>query len=159
MLVVTRNWWPGLAKPIHLKVFGANKTWRGVIVMTFATVPGVYVTILLEPLLGEAPLASIAVINAWILGTALGLAYVLAELPNSYLKRRLQIAPGERAPKYSFLFSLLDQADSAIGCALVYWLLIRTPWAVLFWMILIGPSIHLAANLFLYGIGLRKHPV
>ena len=33
MLVVTHNWLPTLKKPIQQRLFGANKTWRGMLLV------------------------------------------------------------------------------------------------------------------------------
>lgn len=158
MLVVSRNWFPALASPIHLQAFGANKTWRGIVVMVVATIPGVYVMQWLEPLFGGTLLVSVLGVHPVLLGIALGLGYVVPELPNSYLKRRMNIKPGERSDKHTLAFSFLDQADSAIGCSMVYWLLLPVPAVVLLYMILLGPLVHVVANLSLYAFGLRKQP-
>lgn len=158
MLVVSKNWFPWMAKPINLKAYGANKTWRGIIVMVVATIPAVYFTQWLEPLFAGQLLVSVLGVHPILLGVALGLGYVLPELPNSYIKRRMNIKPGERAQKYTFAFSLLDQADSAIGCSIVYWLLLQVSVEVLVCMILLGPLVHLLANVSLYTFGLRKQP-
>src|SRR5690606_27440044 len=93
------------------------------------------------------------------LGLALGLAYVAFELPNSYMKRRLGIAPGKLPERNRFVFALVDQSDSAIGCMLVYALFVAPPWPVLLLLAFLGPAVHLAANLGLYSLGLRKEPL
>jgi CDP-diacylglycerol--serine O-phosphatidyltransferase len=48
------------------------------------------------------------------------MAYVLFELPNSWLKRRMGIAPGASATRGAFVFTLLDKTDSALGVSLVF---------------------------------------
>jgi hypothetical protein len=95
-------------------------------------------------------------VSAFALGMLLGLGYLLAELPNSYLKRRLGIPAGRPSPRYRAAFALLDQADSALGFALVYAVITDVPAAQLVLMVLLGPAIHAVANLTLYGLGLRK---
>lgn len=158
MWVVSRNQFAFLAKPIHLKAFGANKTWRGIVVMMLATIPGVWLAQALEPALSSALTVSMLNSDAVLLGLLLGLGYVIPELPNSFIKRRLNIKPGEPAQRFTFFFSLLDQADSAIGCAIVYWLLLNPSLDVMVWMVVIGPLVHLVANISLYACGLRKQP-
>lgn len=157
MLIVSKRWIHSTAVPISHTYFGRNKTWRGVIAMLLLTIPGVLLAVSVEPLLGDWLSVTMNEQNVIVLGLALGLGYVLAELPNSYVKRRLNIAPGERAKRNAFVFSLVDQADSAVGCALVYWLLLSPPIGVLIWAILLGPIIHMLTNVTLYSIGLRKH--
>jgi CDP-diglyceride synthetase len=97
--------------------------------------------------------------NPIVLGVLLGLAYALAELPNSFVKRRLGIEPGKRPPRHAAWFALLDQADSAIGCVLVYgWALGLTPGTMLL-LLALGPAIHLLVNYTLYLMRLRREPV
>ncbi|MGK0362163.1 MAG: hypothetical protein ACI9U2_004483, partial [Bradymonadia bacterium] len=82
-----------------VRLFGDNKTWRGVVVMTLAcafwgAVQGVGATAgwwAPPALLVEGGLNA----GAW--GALLGLGYILGELPNSYLKRQNGIAPGAAA--------------------------------------------------------------
>lgn len=157
MLIVTKGWFASLAIPISEPNFGKNKTWRGVVVMLLFTIPGVYLAVAMESNI-EILIVNLDNSNSVLLGLALGLGYILPELPNSYLKRRLNIAPGERSSSKTLLFSFIDQADSAIGCALVYWLFIMPPVAVLLWIVILGPLIHLLVNLLLFSIGLRKQP-
>ena len=158
MLIVSRNWFAALAVPINQPAFGANKTWRGMLVMPLASIPGVYLALLIEPLLSAHLLVSLLDLSPWLLGSALGIGYVLAELPNSYVKRRLGIQPGKQPQKHGFWFGLMDQADSAIGCALVYWLMLHPSLLIMLWIILLGPLLHLLVNLSLYSAGLRKQP-
>lgn len=126
--------------------------------MMAATIPGVYLAILLEPALSASLLVDISTINPILLGILLGIGYVIPELPNSYVKRRMNIVPGERSEKHAVLFSFIDQADSAIGCAFVYWVLFFPPIPVIIAMVLLGPFVHVVANLMLFSAGLRKQP-
>ena len=52
---------------------------------------------------------------------------VIAELPNSYMKRRLGIAAGATPDKNRWLFTALDQIDSGIGVAVAYGLFLDLP--------------------------------
>jgi CDP-archaeol synthase len=89
------------------RLFGDNKTWRGAAVMSVAPL----VTTLalfrvpayrrrLPPALRDA--------NPALLGAILGIATVVGELPNSFLKRQLDIPPGAQR---NVALTLLDQAD------------------------------------------------
>src|SRR5688572_16056119 len=80
MAVVTLNLLPGLKIPIHRGWFGANKTWRGVLVMPLAAALGVKIASALWP-------SEFGGWSSLSLGFLLGLAYVLFELPNSFIKR------------------------------------------------------------------------
>jgi hypothetical protein len=103
-------------------------------------------------------LVSLEGVNLWLFALALGLGYVIPELPNSYIKRRLNIKPGERSEKNAFLFAFMDQADSAVGCIIVYWIVLSPPLSVMVWMVLLGPIVHAVVNVTLFSIGLRKQP-
>jgi CDP-diacylglycerol--serine O-phosphatidyltransferase len=159
MLVVRRNWLRSLRRPIHESSFGPNKTWRGVVVMILATIPGASFARWLEGVFQWRLLVSFQEQPAVLLGAALGLAYVLGELPNSYVKRRLKIEPGMLPAKNRLLFAFVDQADSAFACAIVYVLMFQVPIVTLVIMCLIGPAIHLVANVTLFLVGLRARPV
>lgn len=159
MFVVSRNLLSATAIPINSKAFGHNKTWRGIVVMLALTVPGVYLAMWVEPFFGSQLKSSLSGVSCMMLGLGLGLGYVIPELPNSYVKRRLNIQPGERSNKHALLFSFMDQADSAFGCTLVYCLILSPPIDVLVWMIVLGPLIHIVANLVLFSLGLRKQPI
>jgi len=134
--VITLDLAPGLARPIDAgrrwrgrPLLGGNKTWRGFIVMPAATA----ITIAAQQslaarsprLAGLARLAPRAP-SAWVVGAICGAAYVLAELPNSFVKRRLGIAPGISAPRARTAQYIVDQLDSVVGCALA----IRTFYAI-----------------------------
>ena len=76
MIVVKKVILSYFKKPIHHRWFGLNKTWPGVMI-------GQHIEKLLDlssPLLVPLPSLFFAFI--------LGIAYCLADLPNSYLKRK-----------------------------------------------------------------------
>jgi CDP-diacylglycerol--serine O-phosphatidyltransferase len=152
MAVVRLNLFAPLRVPIFRRWFGDNKTWRGLLVIPLTTAVGVALTSAVWP-------DAFGGWNPFALGTIVGLAYAVAELPNSFLKRRLGIAPGKRPPRNAAWFALADQADSAIACALAYgWALGLTPATVLLF-ILVGTGIHLMVNYNLYLMRLRKEPL
>jgi hypothetical protein len=111
MLVVRGGILSRLAQPIWLSGFGPNKTWRGVLVMTILTSLLTWVQALLwQPSMPVNP-------SIW--GAGLGLLYVLAELPNSLVKRRLGIASGTQSARFPWLSAAIDKLDSALLGALV----------------------------------------
>lgn len=156
MVWVTRDWWPALKRPVHAGWFGANKTWRGFVVMPLVTVPGALLLSLLAPWLPPAIGPALAAVSPVALGLLLGLGYVLAELPNSFLKRRLGIAPGATPERGKAFFVMLDQLDSAFGFALVYGWFCGIRWPVLVLMILLFPAVALAVKRLLYWARLKK---
>lgn len=144
-------------RPIHQSWFGMNKTWRGFIVMPLATFPGVFIAQKAETLIDlNAPLLS-QVSPIW-LSLLLGLGYCLAELPNSFIKRRLGIKEGQTSDRFKWLFVFIDQADSAIGCMAAYSILVEVSTQTMILTILSGTIIHLLINVSLYSLGIRKNP-
>lgn len=116
MMVIKKKLLPSLCVPISKNYFGANKTWRGIVVMTTATA-------VLTKALCSAMVPPISIVHPMALGALMGLAYTLFELPNSYLKRKMGIAPGEASnsnKKIGFFF--FDRFDSAFGCAFALFL-------------------------------------
>jgi len=144
-------------RPIHQRLFGVNKTWRGFIVMPLATFPGVLLAQKWELLFDlNAPLISNE--STVLLSCALGLGYCLAELPNSFIKRRLGIKEGQTSDRLKWFFVLIDQADSAIGCMVAYRLFIPIPFETMILTIISGTIIHLLINVSLYLLRIRKNP-
>jgi CDP-diglyceride synthetase len=93
----------------------------------------------------------------WLFGCLLALGFVLGELPNSFLKRQLAIAPGARQRSaLGVALALFDQADFVPGI----WLTLSPLWfmppaevAIVFATALL---VHLLINVIGYAIGARK---
>ncbi len=156
MFFVANDWLPSLKVPINEALFGKNKTWRGVVVMPLVTIPG---ALLLGMLGGVQPgslSSSLPDVSLTLLGLCLGLGYVILELPNSYLKRKLGIPPGGAPDQGAFWFIAMDQLDSAIGFAIVYALFFDFP-AVTYLLLLIEfPFVALLVKRVLYWVRLKK---
>jgi hypothetical protein len=106
-----------LASPISTRLFGANKTYRGVICVAIGTAVGFA---LIRPGLLQPRAAS----GLALLGLLVGAFAMAAELPNSFLKRRLGIPPGSQSRGLrGVAFHVLDQVDVVFGA-----------WAVLVWV-------------------------
>lgn len=140
------------------RLWGANKTWRGVVVMAGATA---LASVVLRQALGTDLLAAHGLTFqaqhplAW--GSLLGLGYVAGELPNSLLKRQLDIAPGAAARgRWAPLFWVLDQCDSLAGLLAASCLAWRPPVAVVAWLIVITFFLHPLAALAMIGLGLKR---
>lgn len=117
MMAVSRDWLSALKKPINEKWFGANKTWRGIVLMPLLTMAGAACLIIPESWLGDRAVFGHDLLTG---GLAAGIGYILAELPNSFLKRQLGIAPGETPARNRQLFIMADQLDSGLGVAVAY---------------------------------------
>jgi len=127
-LCMKYGWLGFLARPMDAgarlagePLFGRSKTFRGPM-MVAAGAAAVFALQrdLLHgvPAIAAVELVDYAELPAW-LGAATGAAAELAELPNSFVKRRLRIEPGgtTRGP-LALLFYLWDQLDLLLG----YWL-------------------------------------
>ncbi|OYU94457.1 MAG: hypothetical protein CFE21_15730 [Bacteroidetes bacterium B1(2017)] len=110
MFLVKQNWLSFLSVPIHKTWFGQNKTYRGFIFLILCNA-------LLLPLLNwNFEFVKFSE------GALFGFIYMLSELPNSFLKRRLGIGSGQGPQKNAWLFSLLDKSDSTFGVSLVWYI-------------------------------------
>jgi CDP-diglyceride synthetase len=154
--VISLDLAPQLARPIDAgrqwwgrPVLGSNKTWRGFVVMPAATA----ITIAAQQrLAARSPrLAAIAPLvrgapPPWIVGAICGAAYVVAELPNSFVKRRLGIAPGTSAPRARTAQYVVDQLDSVVGCAVAIRMLYRIETADSAASAVLGAACHMAVE-------------
>jgi CDP-diglyceride synthetase len=93
-------------------------------------------------------------------GTLVGLGVVGGELPNSFLKRRLGIAPGERRRSpLGVAITALDQGDFVLGC----WLTLLPIWTmpplegVLAFVVV--SCAHMVINVVGYAAGARTAPI
>lgn len=142
-------------------VFGANKTWKGAVGMIGLSGLTLW---LFSILLGEhyslwtvyRPAGDFKLV-AFFDGLLLGLAYIVFELPNSFIKRRIDIGAGKNAQgKIGLAFTVIDQADSVIGCALMMLLITHISLSTAILIIVIGSGIHLILNGLLFLVGLKS---
>lgn len=146
------------------RIFGDNKTWKGFLGY-------IILNVLCSILLGEIwKINNLNEMNYFysqlpnticsnlVIGILLGLGYSIFELPNSFLKRRLNIEPGETASGIKKIFFIfLDQADSVIGCCTVLSLFYQMTFGFYIMYILLGAFTHIVFNMVLYFLGLRKN--
>ena len=140
-------------------VFGENKTWRGIALMTGLTAltSGAQAALARRNRWTSAlDVLQSARVNAWLTGALCGLTYCLAELPNSFVKRQLGIAPGARATRASRLQYVVDQADSVAGCLLALRLLYRAAARELITAFALGITVHIGIDQLIYAIGVKS---
>ena len=178
MVVVATDMLPSLRVPLDggrtwrgVPVFGPNKTWRGVVVMIagsavlgaaqglfggdWAAARDLAVVDLarLGRALGDGHAAGYALLNA-----VMGLGYALGELPNSFLKRRLAIAPGRTSRGVlGTVFFLVDQGDSVFMALLLGALLFGFSWQIVVVGTVSLTVLHLALNAAMYAGRLRRN--
>lgn len=130
-------------------LLGANKTWRGIVVMTGFTALASAGQAALARRTGWSDASMVpqsAGVRPWAAGAVCGATYCIAELPNSFVKRRLGISPGGRAVSGGRLQYLLDQADSVAGCLVPLRLLYRANAGELLAAFVLGLTIHVAID-------------
>lgn len=145
------------------RLFGEHKTVLGMLSMTaLCVVLQVVYGILLGIFGGYSDLYRLhrntVGFNA-LVGFLFGGAYMVCELPNSFLKRRLDIAPGgttEAEGLKRVFFFLLDQFDSVIGVMLVLKVLSELTWREWTGYVLVGGFTHLMVNVVLKALHIRR---
>lgn len=136
MVLVKRNGWKSLCVPIHSAWFGPNKTLRGFVFVTIANGiaylivnwPGGWLMSNLSPnhflyhslSIGGDIHDLIRICSQFSIGAFYGLFYMLFELPNSWIKRRMGVPSGHSSPTFRWFFTLLDKTDSSMGVSLVF---------------------------------------
>lgn len=146
--VIRFRLFPALVRPIDggrswrgARLFGDHKTWRGAVVM-------IGVSALVMPLQGLARAPGLELFDygahsLFAVGALLGLGFVLGELPNSFLKRRAGVGPGERGGAG---FVLLDQIDSIVGALLLLCLVQVPPLSTWIVALILCSLLHVAVN-------------
>ena len=139
------------------RLFGENKTWRGFVVMVPATGASFGLLSIAAagsstPVAGVWPLSPIAYVG---LGLLAGAGFMAGELPNSFLKRQLDI-PAGAAARGSItrpLFFLIDRIDSAASMMLALSLAVPVPWPTWLYVALVGPALHGLFSLLVFRLG------
>ena len=156
----------GKTAPDGKRIFGDNKTFKGFVGMIIF---GALLSVLWgEILKGNETLNGLnyfyrsrsnTISYNLLIGTLSGFAYALFELPNSFIKRRLDITPGKNdiSGTKRFIFIFLDQADSVFGCVLVVCMFYPLPVWYYFVYVLVGALTHIIMNMLLYFCKLRKN--
>lgn len=146
------------------RLFGDNKTWIGffsmIIFTSLAQAIWGYICNF-NLFFGKNYLYNYVentLLNNFFIGALFGLAYVLCELPNSYIKRRIDIAPGKTVSGLKGIICyLFDQIDSIIGVTLVLCIWCEMTLSQFLLYIFLGGITHIVINLILYGLKIRKN--
>ena len=149
----------GGASPGGKRLLGDNKTLRGAIAMAGGTFAATLALHRLDWCRRRLP-AELREAGAVPHGALLGAAVVLGELPNSVLKRRLDIAPGERAASpLGIALAIHDQADFVLGAWPLLWPVWRMSPRHVAEAFTIVAAVHLGVNLVGYALGARTAPL
>jgi hypothetical protein len=134
------------------RLFGDNKAWRG--------------------FLGMVPASAVAfpawalVLDPWDLslpgyaglGALCGLGFMAAELPNSFVKRQLDVPPGEapERPLWRRVGWVVDRFDSLLGGLAAIACVVPMSAAVWLGCLLVGPGVHASLSWALYKAGVKR---
>jgi CDP-2,3-bis-(O-geranylgeranyl)-sn-glycerol synthase len=141
------------------RIFGANKTIRGFVVMVPATATA-FALIAAGIRLNDPAMHGLwqmTIVSYGLLGAWAAIGFMAGELPNSFLKRQLDIAPGFAPTHRAMLIVqfLADRLDSGVGMLAAVSLAVPTPWLTWGAVLLIGPAIHWAFSLVMFRLGLK----
>jgi hypothetical protein len=150
MVVVKKNWLSATSIPLSVKAFGKNKTLRGFLVLPFLSGSLVAIFSQLFGPFSETHSTDI------LIGIGLGVVYLLSELPNSFVKRKLGIGNGEHSQKYRLLQIFADKSDSLIGMLIFYYFATPVELITVIQLFVLALGVSLAASFLLYKFKLRK---
>lgn len=143
--------------------FGDSKTWKGFIVM----VPAVGLAFLVLGLMREylpvrwqAGLWSLSPTRYLLLGMWAGFWFMAGELPNSFIKRQLDVPSGgmPRLRPAQWLCFVLDQIDSILAALIALAVVVPTPPLTAAILLVIGAAVHWLFNLSLFLLGIKSRP-
>lgn len=142
------------------RLFGANKTLGGFLALPPAASLSFWLLSVLWAQL-PAPLPDMLwPLSGWQyagLGLICGFAFLIAELPNSFLKRQIGIAPGA-APSsgpLKVITTIVDRFDSVIGCLVAASLLLPLSVATWVWVLVLGAAQHALFSFLMFRMGLK----
>ena len=138
------------------RIFGKNKTYRGVIIMILASVffsflylYGVRNSVGME----EYNLLDFAKYSYVFYGILFGLGYVIGELPNSFMKRQMDVESGKATNAFMIIF---DQIDSVLVIMFLLVFFSSFTWQLFLFGVFFYGFIHIIINYILFLLGLRK---
>ncbi len=140
--------------PIQTQWFGANKKWRGLISLPIAMVVSVYFLNLIELLIPALTQIEISFSNFNLLefGLLVGFVFNLSELPNSFVKRRLEIPPGDESRK---IFYFIDHMDSTYGVLILWYFYFHFPLHLIVTGLIVTPLLFMGATELRKKLGLK----
>jgi len=160
------DWLHALKKPLDFgtsfrgkRIFGDNKTWRGLVINVLFCSAGAIIEVWLQKKNVVPPWFLLAdyTKHGYQIGVLLGLGMTLGELPNSFLKRRLEIPPGGKKGGFlGVLFFLFDQVDLIIGIWILLFFLIRPSIVVILWSFVLTAFLHVVISSVGYLLRMRK---
>jgi hypothetical protein len=166
LMVMKLDLFPGLrAMPMDggatirgRRVFGDNKTWRGALVTILSVTASAWALARMNDCCIHLPtLVPFAELHPVAWGLLLGTGYIVGELPNSFVKRQLDIGPGASGQGLvGRVFWVVDQLDSLAGMLLFVWPVWHPPVRLLLPLIVVMLVAHPIAAWIMVIFGLKK---
>ncbi|MEW5896473.1 MAG: CDP-archaeol synthase [Nanoarchaeota archaeon] len=149
MAPVLFRWLPFGSKPLHEKLFGRNKTWRGLVI---APIMGTFI-FWIQKFLYVQGFTTLALIDyadfSLLLGLLLGTGAILGDLVKSYFKRKQKIESGK--PWLGW-----DQLDFVIGGLLLSFFIYVPQIEVVVILLITSPILHVLVNYIGYLLGISR---
>jgi len=166
-LCVRYHWLAFLARPLDYRatvrgqrLFGDHKTLRGVLAIGIGSmfVMAVQANVLHNiPSISTLETFDYGTINSWFFGFGVGVAAMLSELPNSFVKRQFKIRPGAQAHgAWVTVFYPLDQIDLLVGAWLVFSLVMEVTFERVIISAIVIFFVHQIISIFGYFFGMRS---
>ena len=140
------------------RLLGMNKTFRGFVVMVPAAAAAFALLGALAP--HDIGIWNLSVMSFAAVGALAGFGFMAGELPNSFVKRQLDIVPGDTAHGRlaRVVQFLADRFDSGVGMLVAMTLVIPMPWQTWAVVLIAGPAIHWTFSLLMFRLGLKARP-
>ena len=144
-------------------ILGENKTLRGFVVMIPAAAlafAAVAIVVSLSRGVPPATLWQLTPAGYAALGAWAGFGFMAGELPNSFVKRRFGILPGQ-APASGLTAAIcftIDRTDSIVGMLAAVTVAVPTPWMTWVLVLVLGPLIHWLFSWWLFRMGVKRRP-
>jgi CDP-2,3-bis-(O-geranylgeranyl)-sn-glycerol synthase len=142
------------------RLLGDNKTWAGFLILPPAAgiaFAGLRLATYSLPTSWRESLWQFSVPGYALLGLWTGLGFMAGELPNSFVKRQLSVAPGTPpAGRTGRMVSfLIDRIDSLVGALLAQAIAVPVDWRYAGYLVLVAPGIHWLFSALLYRLGVK----
>ncbi len=143
------------------RIFGGHKMFRGFIVIVPATGIAFFLLSVVLERVAPALAAQLWMLTPWnyaVVGLWAGFGFMAGELPNSFVKRRLEVPPGG-LPVHSWIRSIClvtDRVDSIIGALITMNLFVSMPAMTWIYVIVAGAGIHWMFSVVLFACGVKE---
>lgn len=165
--VLQKGFFSQFNKPVDLnltifgkRLFGDNKTFRGFLIMPAATL---FVVMCMSAIfklfdIDENHILFDYSFDGWYKALIFGAAYAFGELPNSFVKRQLNIEPGMRAKRLymRIIFDIIDKMDSLVLCGVAVYFVYNIDIKYVFGAVTLGFICHYVTDLYMIKLRLKN---